>query len=104
MAIHRVYIREGEQPPAWAIAEAERASKYPINYDDAPPLTDKQLAEVAAISRERRAAKRKNNVTIRIPQATIDKAKAMLGEGYTSVLRRLIVKAVDHPELLQDCL
>lgn len=104
MAIHRMIVREGEKPPAWAIEEIERASKLPINFDDAPPLTDEQLAQGAAIVRARRAARKKQNVTIRIPQQTIDKAKKMLGAGYTSVLRRLIIKAVDHPEMLQDCL
>ena len=101
MAIHRVFIREGGTPPDWAIEEAERASKLPINFDDAPPLTDEERARGAAIVRARR---QKRNVTVRIPQHTIDRAKKMLGAGYTSVFRRLIVKAVDHPEMLKDCL
>lgn len=104
MAIHRVYIREGDTPPAWAIAEAERASKLPINFDDIPPLTDEELKQFAALARERRSALRKNDSIIRVPHQTLDKAKKLLGDDYTSVLRRLIVKAVDHPEMLQDCL
>lgn len=104
MAIHRVFIHEGQKPPASAIAEAERASRMPINFEDAPEMTEEQLAKAAAIARARRAAHRKSNLTIRMPQETIDKAKDLLGDGYTGVLRRLITKAINHPELLKDCL
>ena len=104
MAIHEAIVYEGQKPTAAELADLERASKLPINYDDMPPLTDEELKKVAAIARSQRASMRKSNLTIRIPQQTIDKAKKMLGAGYTGVLRRLIVKAIDHPELLKDCL
>ena len=104
MAIHEVYIKEGMKPPASALAEVERASHLPINFDDAPEMTETQLAKAAEIARARRAARKKANLTIRVPQETIDKAKEMLGDGYTGVLRRLIVKAVDNPDMLKDCL
>ncbi|MCI6084885.1 hypothetical protein [Selenomonas sp.] len=105
MAIHRMTLHAGDQPPASAIAEAERAAQFPINFDDAPEMTDAQIARAATLARGRRAAmQKKQNITIRVPQQTINKAKRMLGAGYTGVLRRLIVKAVDHPELLKDCL
>ncbi|MCI6086814.1 BrnA antitoxin family protein [Selenomonas sp.] len=103
MAIHEAIVYEGQKPPQETIDAIRRAAKFPINYDDAPPLTDEQLARGAAIVRARRAAAKKENVTIRIPHETISKAKELLGNGYTSVLRRLIVKAVNHPELLEDC-
>ena len=105
MAIHEAIVYEGQKPTPAELADLERASKLPINFDDIPPLTDEELQKVAAMARGRRAAMhKKQNLTIRIPQQTIDKAKRMLGAGYTGVLRRLIVKAVDHPELLKDCL
>ena len=44
MAIHRVFIHEGQKPPASAIAEAERASRMPINFEDAPEMTEEQAA------------------------------------------------------------
>ena len=102
MAIHEAIVYE--EGPQEVLDEVERASKLPINYDDIPPLTDEELKQVAKMARGQRASMKKINVTIRVPQQTIDKAKRMLGAGYTGVLRRLIVKAVDHPELLKDCL
>ena len=103
MAIHEAIVYEGQKPTAAELADLERASKLPINYDDIPPLTDEELKKVAAMARSQRASMRKSNLGS-IPQQTIDKAKKMLGAGYTGVLRRLIVKAIDHPELLKDCL
>ncbi|WP_294158852.1 hypothetical protein [uncultured Selenomonas sp.] len=104
MAIHEAVVYEGQKPTAEELADLERAARLPINFDDIPPMSPEEMKKVAAMARSRRAALRKSNLTIRIPQQTIDKAKELLGAGYTGVLRRLIVKAVDHPELLKDCL
>lgn len=57
MAIHRMVVHEGDQPPAEALAEVERAAKMPINYEDAPALTDKELAYLSMIARARKASK-----------------------------------------------
>lgn len=104
MAIHERIVYEGQGIPQEVLDAVERASKRPINFDDIPPMTEEELKMVAAMPRGHRATKPKNNLTMHIPQQTIDKAREMLGEGYTGVLRRLIVRAVDHPELLKDCL
>lgn len=104
MAIHEAIVYEGQQPTAAERAELAQAAKRPLNLDDIPEMALEELQKVAALARARRAAQRKSNLTIRVPQATIDKAKALLGDGYTGVLRRLIVKAVEHPELLRDCM
>ena len=104
MAIHNAEVFEGQKPTMEELAEIERASKMAITFDDAPEMSEAQLSEVAAIAKARRAARKKANLTIRMPKETIDKAKNMLGDGYTGVLRRLITKAVNHPEMLRDCL
>lgn len=104
MAIHEAIVYEGQPIPQDVLDRLERASKRPINYDDIPPMTEKEMKKVAAMARERRAAMRKNDPLLRVPQQTMDKAKKLLGADYMNVLRRLIAKAVDRPEMLQDCL
>lgn len=104
MAICKARVFEGDRPTVKELAEVEAASRMPINLDDMPELTAEELMQAAAIAKAKRAANRKSNLTIRLPQETIDKARALLGDGYTGVLRRLITKAVNHPEMLRDCL
>ena len=36
MAIHEAIVYEGQKPTAAELADLERASKLPINYDDIP--------------------------------------------------------------------
>lgn len=67
-------------------------------------MTEDELREAADKMRAYRSAKRKHPMTIRMEQGTIDKAKDLLGNGYTTVFRNLIIKALDHPEMLRDCL
>ena len=104
MAIHEAMVFDGQKPTKAELAEIEKASKMAVTFDDMPEMTDEQLVKVATMAKARRMARKKNNLTIRMPQETIDKAKSMLGDGYTGVLRRLITKAVDHPEMLKDYL
>ena len=67
--------------------------------------TAADFRQAATAMRERRKqAHRKKTLTIRVKPETIEQARELLGEGYTGVLRRLIVKALDHPEMLKDCL
>ncbi len=55
MAIHEAIVYEGQKVPADVIARLEKAKDFPINFDDAPPLTEEQLARGAAIARAKRA-------------------------------------------------
>ena len=53
MAIHRVYIREGQQIPASVLAEVEQNAHEPTVFDeDCPELTDEQYAEFASIAEQ----------------------------------------------------
>lgn len=68
-------------------------------------MTADDLKQAAAEVRKRRISQRKEkSLTVRVQSQTIDKARDLLGDGYTSVIRRLIVKALDHPEMLKGCL
>lgn len=68
-------------------------------------MTANELRQAADEVRKQRVAQRKQKVlTVRVQPQTIEKARSLLGDGYTSVIRRLIVKALNHPEMLKDCL
>ena len=84
--------------------EIKRAKEMTDVYDeDCPPLTDEQLAELAAVARQQRAMRKRNVVSLRLPAQTLEKAKK-LGEGYTSVLSRMIEFCLNDKEILQKCL
>lgn len=84
--------------------ELKRASEMPIVYDeDSPEFTDEQYAEFAAFAKQQRAMRKRNVVTLRLPQETLEKAKK-LGTGYTSVLSRMIELCLNDKALLQKCL
>ncbi|MBR1761241.1 MAG: BrnA antitoxin family protein [Schwartzia sp.] len=104
MAIREALVYEGQKPTKEELAEIEAAGKRPINFEDIPEMTEDEMAVVAVMAKQKRSARKKKTVSIRLPQDTIDKAKSMLGEGYTSVLGRVLVMAVDHPDILKQCL
>lgn len=82
----------------------DEAAKRPISPDaDAPELNDAQVEEIKALIDERKAARRKQNVTLRLSPRTIQKAKA-LGKGYSGILSKIIETTLDNPELLKQCL
>ncbi len=79
----------------------EKAAGKSIQYDeDLPKLTKDQLAQFRRISEMKREERRKQNVTLRLSPQTIKKAKA-LGKGYTSILARIVEKALDDPDILK---
>lgn len=104
MAIHRVYIREGQQPPASVIAEVERNAHFPITYDeDCPELTDEQYAEFTHVAAKQHERQEKQIVSLRLSTDTLKKAKK-LGSGYTGILSRLLDLAINDPKLVAKCL
>lgn len=104
MAIREVLVYEGQKPTKEELAEIEAADKMPVNFEDIPEMTEEEMNAVALMAQKKRSARKKKTVSIRLPQDTIDKAKSMLGEGYTSVLGRVLVMAIDRPDILKQCL
>lgn len=104
MTMVRKMIFKGQQPTAEQVREIEEASKRPIVFDeDCPELTAAQLQEFAILARKQREERKKQIVSLRLSQATLEKAKA-LGKGYTSVLSRLLDMALNNPEMVKKCL
>ena len=104
MATQEALVYEGQLPTQEELAEVNAADTKPVNLDDIPEISPEEIALLASIAKERRSARRKKTISIRLPQETIDKAKSMLGEGYTTVLGRVLVMAVDHPDIIKQCL
>ena len=85
----------------------KEAEEKPYQYDpDNPPITEEELAQFSRVSdliRDEKMNRRKQNVTLRLSPATINKAKA-LGKGYSSILSRIIEKALDDPKIVESLL
>ena len=82
----------------------DELEKRPVKFDeDCPELTEEQLSEFRRVSEQRKEERRKKTVTIRLSSRSLTKAKS-LGKGYTSVLSRILEKALDDDDLIRKCL
>ena len=81
----------------------EELKNRETDLSDIPELTDEQLAQFVRVKEMRQADRRKQTVTLRLSPAALSKAR-MLGKGYTSVLSRVIEKALNDAEFLKSCL
>ncbi len=80
--------------------ELEALRDRPVTYDeDNPPLTDEQLEQLRRIAEARRAARRRENITLRLRPQTIEKAK-QLGKGYTRVLSDILEDIINDERTL----
>ncbi len=91
-------LKVGQKPTKAQIKEIRLAEKKPIKYtDDAPRLTEKELAEFKQINSENR---KKIPCTLRISKKSLEWWKS-LGEGYTSAMARMLEDAQNHPDILR---
>ena len=70
---------------------------------DFPELTDDELSEFRRIAAIKKEERRKQTVTIRLSPQALSKAKS-LGKGYTSILARILEKALEDNEMIRKCL
>ena len=104
MAHKKIVLKGKSKLTPQQIRMLKDASKKPISYDeDIPPQTAEELAEFRSIMESNQSMRRKENVTIRLSQSTLNKARA-LGKGYTGVLGRLLDMALDDPEMIKRAL
>lgn len=74
----------------------------PISPDeDCPELTLEQLAQFRRISAANREERCKQTVTLRLSPQALRRAKA-LGKGYTSVLSRILERALEDPDIVRQ--
>lgn len=85
----------------------KKAKDMPRQYDeDNPPLTKEELSHFKRVKtdiREDREKNRKQNVTLRLSPQTVKRAKS-LGKGYTSILARIVEKALENPTVAEQLL
>ena len=103
MSIVRTTLDPNRQLTPEEIKMLEELKNREIDFSDIPELTDEQLAQFVRVKELRQADRRKQTVTLRLSPAALSKAK-MLGKGYTSVLSRIIEKALNDSEFLKSCL
>ena len=89
--------------------EAYRQVEERLNstVDDLPVLTADDIEKLRRRLMEKRSAPVekdiKHVVSIRLSPETIKKARA-LGDGYTSILARMIEHSLNDPEMIKKCL
>ena len=104
MGIVTVDIDVTKGPTKEQIEMLEKASKMPSTADDEfPEFTKEQLQQFKRISAERKAERQKQTVAIRISQGALHEAES-LGEGYTTVLSRIIEETLKDPEAIKKYL
>ena len=82
----------------------EKAKDYVFMPDeDSPELSETQIKEFKRLIAERRAGEKKQTVSLRLTQKTLNTAKA-LSSSYTSVLANVLEKVFKDPEALKKYL
>jgi uncharacterized protein (DUF4415 family) len=91
-----------KSPSQEQIEMLTNAAKLPIHAEaEYPEFSEIELMQFKKISSERKAARQKQTVTLRLSPKAIEKAKS-LGKGYTSVLSRILEKALDNPDTIKN--
>jgi hypothetical protein len=73
----------------------------PIDFSDIPELTPEEIAEIRA---QRKDDQKKQMFSLRLQKGTIKGWRRTIGEGYTTVMAKLLEKALRHPDWLKECL
>ena len=90
-----------KSPSQEQIEMLTKAANLPIHEEaEYPEFSEIELLQFKRISSERRADRQKQTVTLRLSPQTLEKARS-LGKGYTSVLSRILEKALADPEIIK---
>ena len=78
-----------------------KAANLPIHEDsEYPEFSEIELQQFKRLSSERRADRQKQTVTLRLSPQALNKARS-IGKGYTSVLSRILEKALADPDIIK---
>jgi len=100
MGIVRVIATERDQLSEESLERLASLKDRPIDFSDIPENTSEELEEMRLLAIEKR---RKQMFSLRLQTSTINWWKA-LGNGYTSIMARLLDEATRHPEWIKKCL
>lgn len=97
-------IKSGQKPTEEMLRQIEEAAKQPIVFDeDCPELTDDQIAELKMLMRQQKSRRLRRVVSLRLSNDSFEKAKKF-GDGYTTVLSKILETALNNPKILAECL
>jgi len=83
-----------------SIARLKALEDRPIDYSDIP---DYSIEEMRAMRQKAMEIRKKQMFSLRLKTSTIEWWKS-LGEGYTTIMARLLDEARKHPEWIKMCL
>ena len=108
MGMVRRTVRDDEPLTEKMLAELEALKDRPIDYSDDPKRTPEQIRRGRLLAQQIREKQRqkllkKQMFSLRLQKSTISWWKA-LGDGYTSIMARLLDEATRNPEWISKCL
>ena len=65
--IQEALVYEGQMPTQEELAEVNAADARPINLDDMPEISPEEISLLSSMAKEKRSARRKKTVSIRLP-------------------------------------
>ena len=87
--------------PQEQIEMLAKAAMLPIYAEsDCPEFSEIELQQFKRISDARKADRQKQTITLRLSPRSLEKARS-LGKGYTSVLSRILERALDDPDIIK---
>lgn len=101
MGIVRFTLTDDYQPSEESLKRLAALEDRPIDYSDDPEQTMEEMEEMRLLAIEKR--KKKRMFSLRLSGSTINWWKS-LGDGYTSIMARLLDEAKNHPEWVKMCL
>jgi len=98
----RKNIDISKSPSQEQIEMLTKAAKLPIHEEaEYPEFSETELLQFKRISGVRRAGRQKRTVTLRLSPQALEKARS-LGKGYTSVLSRILEKALADADIIKQ--
>ena len=97
------YVLDTDNPPHLSeetLARMAALKDRPIDYSDIPESTPEELRKGRLLAIEMRKRKM---FSLRIHDSTINWWKQNVGEGYTTIMARLLDEAILHPEWIKEC-
>ncbi|MCL2244042.1 MAG: hypothetical protein FWC03_06185 [Treponema sp.] len=97
------YVLNTDNPPPLSEEDQKLMADLknrPIDYSDIPESTPEELRKGRLLAIEMRKRKM---FSLRIHDSTINWWKQNVGEGYTTIMARLLDEAILHPEWIKAC-
>ena len=100
MATVRITATEKDLLSEVSLARLAALHNRPVDTSDIPEANQEELRE---ITRQVREKHKKKMFSLRLETTTIEWWQTM-GEGYTSLMARLLDEATRHPDWIRQCL